>query len=155
MGKAEVPDLYLGESSASHWGTRALQLVLGLFTPLALVSIGGLGIYSGGVLLPLLWLAARAGRGFVRWYLTTLAALVAGEVTWAVAWVFVPDAQLVIPLLAIALTMIGFGISFRRALGASTVVVILVTFVALGASGALALAADPGVQRQRSTFEPG
>ena len=153
LADAHYPELDLGGSSTAHWGLRGLQLVLGLVTPLALSSFGGAAIYGGAVLLPLLWIAARAGHSFVRWYLTILAALVGGEVLWAVAWVLVPGAQVAIPLLGILATVVGFGISFRSELRRSTAAVILFALVAVGASGPLALAADPGVQRRQITFE--
>lgn len=153
MADAQYPQLDLGGSSTAHWGVRGLQLVLGLVTPLALSSFGGIAIYGAAVLLPLLWIAARGGHSFVRWYLTILAALVTGEVLWAVAWVFVPRGQLVIPLLGILATVVGFAISFWSELRQSTVALILVALVAVGASGPLALAANPGVQSRQITFE--
>lgn len=154
MADAQYPELDLGGSSTAHWGVRGLQLVLGLVTPLALSSFGGAAIYGGTVLLPLLWIAASAGHSFVRWYLTILAALVTGEVLWAVAWVFVPGGQLAIPLLGILATVVGFAISFRCELRRSTVAVILLALVAVGASGPLALAANPGVQGRQTPSKP-
>jgi hypothetical protein len=81
------------ESASLRLAVAALQVVLGSFTPLALISIGGVGIYAAPVLLPLLWITANASRGAGRWYLTVLASLVAAETAWAISWSLVPPSS--------------------------------------------------------------
>jgi hypothetical protein len=99
---------------SSNLAVAALQVVLGAFTPLALISIGGVGIYSAPLLLPLLWITANACRGGGRWYFTVLAALLAAESAWAISWSLWPSLQLFLPLLAAIAIIVLFIKSWHR-----------------------------------------
>lgn len=134
---------------AARLAAAALQVVLGVFTPLALLSLAGVGVYAAPALLPLLWIAARAGRSIVRWYLTALAALVAGEVVWAITWSLAPSLQPV-AVAAIAATFAGFTLGFKKSLDARTSVLVLVVLGVVGLAGVGALAGGGSTVSERS-----
>jgi hypothetical protein len=50
-------------SNGSRAAVVALQVIFGAFTPLALISVGGVGIYAAPLLLPLLWISANGAGG--------------------------------------------------------------------------------------------
>lgn len=124
----------------SRLAVVALQIIVGAFTPLALSSLGGLGIYSAPLLLPLLWITANACRGGGRWYFTVLAALTAAETAWAIAWGLVPSLQLVLPLLAATATVILFVKTWQQHLPPARTAIVLLALSASGLAGIAALA---------------
>lgn len=120
----------------------AFQVLVGAFTPLALLSLGGLGIYTAPILLPLLWITANACRGSGRWYYTVLAALLAAQSAWAIAWAIAPGLQLILPLIAATATVILFLKTWHRDLPLARTAITLLALGAFGLAGIGALAAD-------------
>ncbi len=139
------------EQRGSRLAAAALQLTVGLFTPLALVSIGGLGIYAAPLLLPLLWVSSNACRSGGRWYFIALASLLAAESTWAISWTLLPALQLLLPLTAAATTAVLFIKTWHRALPRARTALVLVALAALGFGGIAALAADGEARSTRET----
>jgi hypothetical protein len=137
------------KSTPARAALVALQLIVGAFTPLALTSIGGLGIYSAPLLLPLVWITAFLSGTGGRIYFTFLALLLIGEVMWVVAWNLIPELELTLPLVAMAVTPFLFIVSFRRRLDAREVVVIAAVLSLIGLLGIASLAADaPQAERE-------
>lgn len=130
-----------------------LQVVLGTVTPLALISIGGLGIYGAPILLPLLWITANASRGAGRWYFTALAALVAVETAWAISWSLAPTLQLPVPIIAAAATAVLFVKTSRLALSIRTTLVIVALLGLLGLAGIAALAGNEETRMREVEFD--
>jgi hypothetical protein len=139
-------------NSGQRLAVTALQVLLAAFTPLALISIGGFGIYAAPVLLPLLWIAANASLGSGRWYFIVLAALVAAETAWAISWSLVPSLQLALPILAAMATVFLFVKTWHRDLPIQTAALVLVALGAFGLAGIGSLAVG-GDNHTRGTFE--
>lgn len=131
----------------------ALQVLVGTVTPLALSSIGGLGIYAAPVLLPLLWIAANACRGAGRWYFTILGSLVAALSGWAISWSLVPNLQLVLPIIAAAAVIVLFVRTWHRDLPLGITLITLVALAAFGLAGIGALAIGEQTTSREVTFE--
>jgi len=130
-----------------------LQVVVGVATPLALTSIGGLGIYAAPVLLPLLWITAAASGRVGRWYFTILAALLVGEVTWAITWSLAPALQLVGPIAAMVLTPILFFRTFRDSLDFRASVLVVAILGLVGLSGIASLTVGSSTTSREVSFE--
>lgn len=126
----------------------ALQVLLGAFTPAAILSIGGVGVYSAPALLPLLWIAAYVSGTVGRVYFTILGALLAAEVSWALAWSFFSAFQLPIVILGAAVTALTFVTTTRRLVPTSTRAVTLFALAALGLAGLLGIAGEAGSVRK-------
>ena len=123
-------------SPGTRGATIVLQVVLGVFTPLALISVGGLGIFTAPLLLPLLWVIARQSRGGGRWYFTFLAALVAAESGWAFAWSVAPALQLPLPIaFAAATSWIFVHTSAKGDLKEDTTALVIVALLIIGGLG--------------------
>lgn len=145
---AATDDLYAADPGGARLAVGALQVLVGAFTPLALVSIAGVGIYAAPVLLPLLWVTANACRGGGRWYFTILAALVAAEAAWAISWSLMPDLQLPLPLVAAAATGYVFVKTWHKQMRAGTTLVLLFALGAFGLAGIGALAGADTTSRE-------
>ena len=128
------------DQSGSRRAVAALQLLVGALAPLALVSIGGVGIYGAPLLLPLLWITANACRSRGRWYFTVLAGLAAAESAWAASWTFFPDLQLFLPVVLATATVVVFVKSWHCSLSSSRTVVVFFALGALGLAGIGSLA---------------
>lgn len=128
-------------TNGSRGAIAALQVLVGVSTPLALISIGGLGIYAAPILLPLLWITANACRGSGRWYFTVLGALLAALSTWAIAWGIAPGLQLLLPLVAATAVVVLFIKTWHRDLALTNIAIVLFALGALGLAGIGSLAA--------------
>lgn len=154
MAASETPQQT--HSHGSRGAVTALQVLVGAFTPLALISIGGVGIYAAPILLPLLWVAANACRSSSRWYFTVLGALLAALSAWAIAWGIAPGLQLLLPLLAATAVVVLFINTWHRDLPLARVTIVLFTLGALGLAGIGSLAAGGEATTTREvTFERG
>lgn len=142
-------------ASASRGAVAALQVMVGAFTPLALISISGVAIYAAPLLLPLLWITANASRGTGRWYFTVLGSLLAALSTWAISSGLVPNLQLPLPILVAAATATLFVKTWHRDLPIRTITLILLALGALGVAGIGALAQGGGTTTREVTFERG
>lgn len=142
-------------SGGSRGPVAALQVVVGAFTPLALISIGGVAIYAAPVLLPLLWITANACRGAGRWYFTVLASLVAALSAWAISWGLAPSLQVPLPIAAAAATGTVFVKTWHRDLPIRTIALTLLALAALGLAGIGALAAGGDTSTREVEFEGG
>jgi hypothetical protein len=140
MAASEIT--YEENSGGSRAAIVTLQVLVGTIAPLALTSVGGLGIYAAPVLLPLLWICANACRGGGRWYFTVLGSLVAALSAWALAWGIAPDLQLVLPLIAATAIVLLFVKTWKRDLPAARVAITVLALAAFGAAGVGSLAAD-------------
>jgi hypothetical protein len=100
--------------------------------------MGGLGIYTAPVLLPLLWITANACRGAGRWYFTVLATLLASETAWAISWGLMPNLQALLPIVVAATTVVLFVKTWHKN---SSVPRVALTLLALGAFGLVGIGA--------------
>lgn len=140
----------------SRLAAVALQILLGAFTPLALISIGGVGIYAAPLLLPLLWITANACRRGGRWYFTVLAALTAAETAWAISWSLLPALQVLLPLLAATATVILFVKTWRQQLPFARTAIVLLALGAFGLAGIASLAnGGESLTTREITFDRG
>lgn len=131
----------------------ALQIMLGIATPLALLSIGGAAIYGAAVLLPLLWITAGASGEVGRWYFTVLAALVAGEISWVVTWSLLPALQLLVPLIVMAAAPLAFRRTFSKPLKTYEYVVVVIVLALIGLAGVASLSAGSSTRIRETKFE--
>ena len=143
-----------GTHAGSRLAVAALQILLGVFTPLALISIGGVGIYSAPFLLPLLWVVANASERAGRILFTVLGALVAAESAWAISWALVPATQLILPIGA----GIGVAALFTRTAGGElplrTALLTLLVLAAVGTAGVATMATEVGMTSETVRSKP-
>jgi hypothetical protein len=86
-------------------------------TAIALISVGGLGVYLGPVLIVGHWLVARSTLGPWRYPWFALAALCAAETAWGIAYVIEGEDGiliLVLPLIAVLLVLAIFAKTLPR-----------------------------------------
>lgn len=144
---------YEGDPTGSRSAVAALQVLVGIVTPVALTSIGGLGIYAAPVLLPLLWISANACRGAGRWYFTILASLVAALSAWAVSWTLVPNLQLLLPMISAAVIVVLFVKTWHQDLPLRITLLTLLALGAFGLAGIGVLAAGGDTTTREANFE--
>lgn len=130
-----------------------LQVVVGVFTPLALTSIGGLGIYAAPVLLPLLWISTNACRGGGRWYFIVLGSLLAGLSAWSIAWGLAPSLQAALPLVGATAVAVLFVKTWHRNLPMRTIALTLLVLGALGVAGIAAVGLGGRTTAREVNFE--
>jgi hypothetical protein len=128
----------------TRWALRLAQIVLGVLTPLLLLSIGGAGIATAPLLLPALWLVGRGSNSVARGYFVVLAALTAGEAVWAATWWTAPKLVLLAPV-AIGVTAIVYPMTFGRVREPRHVALTMLLLAALGSIGPASLATDATV----------